>query len=154
MITITAERATAVDFSWPYMEETAGLLSHRPGYLPKWQALFWPFDTFTWLAVLVALIGFPIGLFIALKIASLFIPLEGNNYSVYECFVESLKIFLRERELLPAQVGSFKLTFAIILAVVMWPCSWEGKLLLQLWWFAGFILTAGILSLHSQYDPV
>ena len=57
-ITITAARSEAVDFSIPYSEEKIGLVSQIPFALPKWKAMFWPFEYSLWLAIVLSFLLF------------------------------------------------------------------------------------------------
>ncbi len=50
-ITRTAIRSTAVDFSYPYFVTSIGLLSKKPGPLPKYGAVLWPFQTELWMGL-------------------------------------------------------------------------------------------------------
>ena len=59
-ITMTTGRGSAVDFSYPYFETKIGFLSQKPGFLPKYLAILWPFEAYLWIALLIALIGFSI----------------------------------------------------------------------------------------------
>ena len=46
-----------VDFALPFAEENVCFVTHVPPPLPKWQAIFWPFDSFIWMFVLITLVA-------------------------------------------------------------------------------------------------
>lgn len=57
-----------IQFCLPYQDESIGLVSHVPGMLPKWQALYWPYQTVVWIFILTA----PFGVIIAITTMNLF----------------------------------------------------------------------------------
>ena len=56
-ITITLERSSAVDYSFPYDFDRFGFVSHKSGHLPMSQALLWPFTGVTWSVFFASLIS-------------------------------------------------------------------------------------------------
>lgn len=54
-ITITEGRGSAVDFSYPYFETKIGFTCQKPSPLPKYQAIFWPFQLDLWIVLILAL---------------------------------------------------------------------------------------------------
>ena len=57
-ITITQGRGSAVDFAYPYFETRLGIISQKPPPLPRYQAIFWPFDLDLWIALLITVVMF------------------------------------------------------------------------------------------------
>ena len=54
MITLTPQRDTAVDFSYPYFFNRLGFISKKPGPLPKLTAILWPYQTIVWITIAVS----------------------------------------------------------------------------------------------------
>ncbi|GFY52498.1 uncharacterized protein TNIN_168881 [Trichonephila inaurata madagascariensis] len=52
-ISITEERKTVVDYSYPYDIEDLTFATKIPGFLPKTTAFITPFDIYTWCSILV-----------------------------------------------------------------------------------------------------
>ena len=51
IITLTPQRDTAVDFSYPYFFNRLGFISKKPGPLSKLTAILWPYQTFVWITM-------------------------------------------------------------------------------------------------------
>ena len=54
IITLTPQRDTAVDFSYPYFFNRLGFISKKPGPLSKLMAILWPHQTFVWITMAVS----------------------------------------------------------------------------------------------------
>ena len=54
IITLTPQRDTAVDFSYPYFFNRLGFISKKPGPLSKLMAILWPYQTFVWITMAVS----------------------------------------------------------------------------------------------------
>ena len=54
IITLTPQRDTAVDFSYPYFFNRLGFISKKPGPLPKLMAILWPYQTIVWITMAVS----------------------------------------------------------------------------------------------------
>ena len=94
-ITITAARSAAADFSIPYMQELFGLLSQIPFPLPKWKAIFWPFQIEVWSGILLSILIFgPVfyGFLSAID--------DASNMDFTSCMFESAKTLCMQCKLM------------------------------------------------------
>jgi hypothetical protein len=62
---MTPERATVVDFCYPYQDSpVVSFMSHQPGQLPKAMGLLWPFTKNVWISMVVGTIIVALSLYL------------------------------------------------------------------------------------------
>ncbi len=96
VITINGIRKEAVDFSYPYTMDQSGFISHKPGFLPQWQSLWWPLDFYTWMAILFTLIAFPIAVYAILNLSrQLFKKESTTKFSFMDIVMDVISLFFK-----------------------------------------------------------
>ncbi len=84
MITRTGLRATAVDFSSAVFFSGTGLVSRKPGPLPKYLAILWPYTTVMWLVIVIAVV-------VTIIVYWAFSKLGPSGYGIHFDFMVSCK---------------------------------------------------------------
>lgn len=77
-ITRTAERDTAVDFTYPYFVTMVGIISKKPKLLPKYMAILWPFHFKVWLCLVLSLMLGLVAYLMLLAVGSLALGDKSN----------------------------------------------------------------------------
>ena len=85
LLSITHERVQAVDFSYPYHYDTINFFTHKPGYVPQWEVLIWPYQLNAWVTIISSFILFSILFYIV------FLLIGDNSYSLTICIMECYK---------------------------------------------------------------
>ena len=90
-ITITTQRSAVVDFTLPYVNEEIAIVYHKPFPLPKWRAIFWPFQPEVWAGLAASLAAF--------GLASHLVQREDEEEpaSLASCVYRALKALLMQR---------------------------------------------------------
>ena len=95
-ITATYTRSEVANFSWPYREDKFGMIGHQPRLLPKWQAIFWPFQLEVWLAIGMSIVLFPPILLVFVKTSERYQIHGKSRFSLFYCFWSSMQSICSE----------------------------------------------------------
>lgn len=90
-MTISPQRSTAVDFSWPYHEEKFGIFSHVPELAPNYLAVLGPFHIEVWSCVIPSVFIFAFVYWILV-----FIMEKETGFNLILCVLQSYKIILMQ----------------------------------------------------------
>ena len=89
-LSMTQQRTQAISFTYPYKVESAALLTHKPGFLPKYEVLSWPFTLTTWMGCMACyfLYSFLFYLFIKMtQIPNLNSRQENDFFTLNNCLL-------------------------------------------------------------------
>ena len=97
-------RETAVDFSYQSFTTRIGFVTKKPQPLPKFHAVWWPFNNDLWISVFMSLVLFSLGYWCFSKVDK-----EGfiQNFNFGKSLAQTLKIMTMKGNCVKIRINFF-----------------------------------------------
>lgn len=87
----TEARETAIDFSYPSFITRVGFVTKKPQPLPKFHAIWWPFNNDLWISVGISVVVFSMGYWCFSKLDK---EGFGQDFTLEKSIVQTLRTLM------------------------------------------------------------